>query len=511
MAFQLRIAEGKEAGREFTFEQGEVLIGRTEECDVVLYDPGISRRHCRFFAEAGTYFVEDMGSSNGTQVNGTPVKRQELVDGDSVNLGGVVFSFTTVADEDPITDGAGNSSLDASTRIVASAEMVKPKGARKMALVPADADSRELDRLSKRNTHMMPAVKRPVALAKLAPDEVETSAPRKSLVRRVRRDEPAAETQGPLTAADRARIRRQSGPVVGGARIFWADASTTGRALAATGAGVLVLGALAVLIWAVMPDDSHKPPPEPTELSGSPVEDSFGLGPGVTYAQPDRKTFLYQFNTPAKQAIVLVRFQSRDIGDKEVMLSVNGADVEMLKADGTDQDEKVYEIKVPAQYLDKTKPNKIVFDNIKNPPGEDPWRIWNVWVEMATIPEVPLEQLIAEANRSYQRGNRSWEQRQIGAENTYKAYSDFRQAWLLLEGLPGEKPELYALTRDKMRDAQKELNKRCASLMLDALTYVNQNKGDKARAALEEVKRYFPRNDQPCPRQAAIFRITHDL
>ncbi len=40
MAFQLKIAEGKDAGKEFVFEQDSVLIGRTPECDVVLYDAG---------------------------------------------------------------------------------------------------------------------------------------------------------------------------------------------------------------------------------------------------------------------------------------------------------------------------------------------------------------------------------------------------------------------------------------------------------------------------------------
>jgi len=51
MGFQLVIAEGKEAGREFVFDQLSVLIGRTSECDVVLYDPGVSRKHARIFNE----------------------------------------------------------------------------------------------------------------------------------------------------------------------------------------------------------------------------------------------------------------------------------------------------------------------------------------------------------------------------------------------------------------------------------------------------------------------------
>src|SRR5687768_6634065 len=95
MGFQLTIAEGKEAGREFVFDQQSVVIGRTSECDVVLYDPGVSRKHARIFEEKDSYFVEDMGSSNGTKLNGEIVKKAKLNDGDAVTLGPVVFNFSS--------------------------------------------------------------------------------------------------------------------------------------------------------------------------------------------------------------------------------------------------------------------------------------------------------------------------------------------------------------------------------------------------------------------------------
>src|SRR5690349_25133443 len=94
MAFQLVIAEGKEAGREFVFEQESVLIGRTSDCDVILYDPGVSRKHARIFSQGEAHFVEDMGSSNGTKVNGSVVKKKQLADGDNITLGPVVFNFS---------------------------------------------------------------------------------------------------------------------------------------------------------------------------------------------------------------------------------------------------------------------------------------------------------------------------------------------------------------------------------------------------------------------------------
>ncbi|MBX7113715.1 MAG: FHA domain-containing protein [Myxococcaceae bacterium] len=507
MAFQLRIAEGQEAGREFTFEQHEVLIGRTSECDVVLYDPGISRKHCRFFTEKGAYFVEDMQSANGTRVNGAEVKRHELANGDEVSLGAVVFSFTAVLgndDDELLADGAAQPALDASTRIVSSADMARPKS-RNLALVPAGADATELEKIERKSTRMMKAVPTPVALADT--NDIDTGAPRQALARAsapVRR-------VGPLSAAEKARLRRQSGEAMGKLLIFWAEASTTARALVAAGGGLFVLGALAVLVWVLSPPSAPKPPPEPTELSSTPIQESFGLGEGVTYEHEDQKTFDYAFNTPAKQAIVMVRFQSRDIGDKEVMLTVNGADIEALKADGTDQEEKQYEIKIPAQHLEKGKPNKIIFDNMKNPPGEDTWRIWNVWVEMTAIPEVPAEQLQKEATASFEKGRELFERREIGAENTYQAYRRFREAWLLLEATPDPKPELYGQARDRMREAQRELDKLCQRLLLGGRQQLALKRYVEARAAFEEVKRFFPRKDQACRGLADWELYSNDL
>src|SRR6476469_119208 len=114
MGFQLIIAEGKEAGREFVFDQASVTIGRVSECDVVLYDPGVSRKHARIFIEGDGYGVEDLGSSNGTRVNGEIVKKTILKDGDAITLGPVVFNFsaTELSDEEPGPAG------DQSTRIV---------------------------------------------------------------------------------------------------------------------------------------------------------------------------------------------------------------------------------------------------------------------------------------------------------------------------------------------------------------------------------------------------------
>lgn len=71
-----------------------VSIGRQHDCTVVLADPNVSRRHAEV-APSGTGFaVADLGSTNGTSVNGTKISgSRQLVDGDEVRFGNTVMHF----------------------------------------------------------------------------------------------------------------------------------------------------------------------------------------------------------------------------------------------------------------------------------------------------------------------------------------------------------------------------------------------------------------------------------
>lgn len=74
------------------FPVGETLIvGRAPTCAVQLVDPLVSRRHSSFLAVDGRLLVEDLGSQNGTWVNGERVPRSWLRDGDVVRIGGIRF------------------------------------------------------------------------------------------------------------------------------------------------------------------------------------------------------------------------------------------------------------------------------------------------------------------------------------------------------------------------------------------------------------------------------------
>jgi len=86
-----------------------VTIGRDPSAELCLHAEGVSRRHCHIHEEAGSWFIEDLRSTNGTLVNGAPVQRRLLVAGDRIHLGHCVLKFTG-ADE---RAGACHARMDA--------------------------------------------------------------------------------------------------------------------------------------------------------------------------------------------------------------------------------------------------------------------------------------------------------------------------------------------------------------------------------------------------------------
>jgi hypothetical protein len=74
--------------------RGTTTIGRLPDCDVTLDDAAVSRRHARLVSDGNTFSVEDLNSTNGVRLNGQPVTRAALQDGDKLDFGGVRFTFT---------------------------------------------------------------------------------------------------------------------------------------------------------------------------------------------------------------------------------------------------------------------------------------------------------------------------------------------------------------------------------------------------------------------------------
>ena len=81
-------------GLEIPVDRDWMVIGRGRTADLVLSEPTISRAHAAIGFEKGSFFVQDLGSTNGTGVNGKREPRMNLGDGDEIQIGKLSFCFT---------------------------------------------------------------------------------------------------------------------------------------------------------------------------------------------------------------------------------------------------------------------------------------------------------------------------------------------------------------------------------------------------------------------------------
>jgi len=80
-------------GRRVILGDAIVRIGRSPDSDIVLSDPNVSRQHAEIRPEGGGYVLCDLGSTNGTRVNGSVVTQRRLDDGDEIGVGAARLRF----------------------------------------------------------------------------------------------------------------------------------------------------------------------------------------------------------------------------------------------------------------------------------------------------------------------------------------------------------------------------------------------------------------------------------
>src|SRR3974390_968041 len=87
-SYVLRFISGKSQGGEFPIvPEKQILVGRSSDLDMVLVEDMVSRKHARIAMQGEQIWIEDLGSTNGTFVNGEKIKRARLKEGDRVLIG----------------------------------------------------------------------------------------------------------------------------------------------------------------------------------------------------------------------------------------------------------------------------------------------------------------------------------------------------------------------------------------------------------------------------------------
>lgn len=98
---RLIIVAGPDLGMEWAFKTPEVVMGRDEECDLMMSDIAVSRRHAKISLEGDHFFLSDLGSGNGTYLNGARVEREELSPGDEITVGERTLRFVELNEAPP--------------------------------------------------------------------------------------------------------------------------------------------------------------------------------------------------------------------------------------------------------------------------------------------------------------------------------------------------------------------------------------------------------------------------
>lgn len=85
-------------------ERSTIVLGRSEDCDYVLNDVLVSRRHAEISWSGGTFVLKDLGSNNGTKVDGLAIIKHNLKDGDRIEIGGKALIYRVVLTLDQLRE-----------------------------------------------------------------------------------------------------------------------------------------------------------------------------------------------------------------------------------------------------------------------------------------------------------------------------------------------------------------------------------------------------------------------
>jgi len=503
LSFILKILAGPDRGKVYTFDRVEITIGRTMDNDVVLPDPGISRQHMSIRDKGGAYILKDLGSSNGTKLNGKLVKEEVLRPGDVIVAGGAQVKFEGPAEGAPVKKARPAAKRPA-------------KGARARSKNPPSRQQRAGARQARR-----PAAQRKAAASSGARGAAVAPSPageeKKPVIRskgaRVKTD-PKARPKEASQESPQARKRGTRGRARGKRRgrgakpnkvqqivqnlVTWfkgLDKKIQIALIACFALLVVLVGIKAIKgtkrIVQQVTDHSN-------ELFAAGYLDengylaSFGVGPVTVYC---RDTAAFKFKYANGRATVLFAVAGID-HKQEVDIQLNGMHIENATVTMDKWSEPIL-LNLPRKHLLENEENKLSFVNTinyNNPDAEEEWA-----VKVETIKETPLPSPDRQAAKhSFEIAKDRYRTKDVAPQNLYQALENFKKARDYLELLPEEtRPEIYIEADEMVIKIEKEIEKRFRDLMFNAERARKYGDHPKAKELFHKAMLTFPNQEDP--------------
>ncbi|MCG3172046.1 MAG: hypothetical protein GMKNLPBB_00191 [Myxococcota bacterium] len=444
MGFSIRIIEGPQRGEEYFFADAEVVAGREESNSFWLKDKQCSRKHFSITIEDGRHVLRDLGSANGTLLNGQPAEAEYLETGDEIRAGATAMQFTAL----------DSSSTD--KRVLQAADQQTSRTNVRRLQGPGSYPGSGNGALPKQT------------------DEVTLHPGPGKL----------GEARAKLPSAAQIRERLIHG---------FAGLSFRMKAAIVLSFSAILAGFLGWILYSILNPESGW-----TDQSNRSFDYS-AIKPGTRYGYSHSGKVdvqckaQCQFRFPFTGGVVTVVY---DIGSSD---QLGKGDIEILINDHVigpaaaawGKWESCNSIDIPRDKLLKDSENLLVFRNttMDEETGEaKPWGLKNLKIIEDAIPN-PSE---SRADEKFRVAKDRYNARKREEKALFLAWKDLREAKLYLEGMES-KPLLYSEVTSLLRTVTDELEKKGAELFFEYKMYRSgQDDLQSAKARLETLLKYFP-------------------
>ena len=155
MSYAFKFISGKYQGGEFPIpDDGELIIGRASDLDLVLVEDMVSRKHAKLTASGGALSIMDLGSTNGTFVNGEKIRRSDLKRNDRILIGTSILKVIDVSEMTMDSEASDKHSIKEMLEELAIVQTKDQKVRRARVGTVVDSRDEQLVRLTVRQDHM---------------------------------------------------------------------------------------------------------------------------------------------------------------------------------------------------------------------------------------------------------------------------------------------------------------------------------------------------------------------